>query len=155
MPLWHLRCMNGKQKFLTLWISLNWAFFSARKRKLIMALRVQQSSCCSHLWLLSEDISRGKDYSCIFWLRKGWGVYPSAHSLDGVGEADPARAPPASLHENILLKKKKKHHHNRFAQVSKKHKTKHKWCVNTVIKNGALKPPVLVQWHQQNTEEDW
>lgn len=70
-------------------------------------------------------------------------MHPSAPSLDGVGEADPARAPPASLHGNILPKKSQKH--NRFAQVSKKHKTKHKWCVNIVIKNGALKPSVLFQ----------
>lgn len=81
----------------------------------------------------------------IFWLRKGcrW----AAPSLDSAGEADPARAPPASLYVDVLPTKNTTRCYPWQAQLSKKHKTKQKWCMNIIIRNGALKPPVLLQWH--------
>lgn len=93
------------------------------------------------LHFLAEEGMRCAPFSSLTWWC--WRSWPGASSSC------------VSPREHPAKKKKKNHHHNRFAQVSKKHKTKHKWCVNTVIKNGALKPPVLVQWHQQKTEEDW
>lgn len=97
--------LNGKQKFLTVLVSLNWDFFPAGNRKWIVG-PTQLDLTISLLLAVICDYSvrtllGGRIIPCILWLRKA-GMHPSAPSLDGVGEADPARAPPASLHVDVL-----------------------------------------------------
>lgn len=89
--------------------------------------------------------SGGRDVTpWISWLRKGCGC--AAPSLDGAGEADPARAPPAPLSVDVLQTKNTTACYPWQAQLPRKHKIKQKCCMSIIIKNGALKPPALLQW---------